>query len=100
MHGQNFRDPNIACTVVPSQSAQFSNQDVIAVTFSAGKLAVHRADQSSAGRKRVLSYDDYSLVKQFAFDMHDQWRPIISVWTSMFGIGELHGASTIDLSKN
>ena len=100
MHGQNSRDPDVVCTALPYQSAPFSNQDVIAVTFSAGKLAVHRANQSSAGGKRVLAFDDYSLVNEFAFEMHDQRRPEISVWTCMFGIGELHGAFTIDLCKN
>jgi hypothetical protein len=99
MLGHTFRAPNIACTVVPSQSAPFSNQDVIAITFSAGHVSVHRADRSAAGSKRVLAYDDYSLVKQFTFEMREKWRQEIRVWSSMFGIGELHGVFTIDLRK-
>jgi hypothetical protein len=99
MHGKNFRDPNIACTAVPHQSAPFSNQDVIAVTIRPGHLAVHRANQSSAGKKRVLAHDDYSLVleSQFAFENRLTRSPEVRVWTSMFGVGELHCAFSVSL---
>ncbi len=101
LSGKKYRDPNIACTAEPHLSAAFNNQDAIAVTVSPGHLAVHRADRTSAGKKRVLAYDDYSLVLESKFNFENRVTrpPEVRMWSSMFGVGELHGIFAIDLRK-
>ncbi len=95
MHGRDLRKLYTVCNATPYESAAFNNQDAIAVTFSPGKLAVHSADRSLGWRTRILTHDNYSLVKEFKFDIRDKTRPQIRVWSSVNGIEMLHGAFSV-----